>query len=626
MIKLLLEAIKEWVESLLKSYAEKKDIVVYCPDDKGAVGDGVTIDDDAFLEGNYVYQLTEGKIYSVTLEKLRAICNNTCTGKGVIRFYRNNYYHTHPYQNNVDILPVYGDGTGRNIVELSARSKKNRLLECINHISNEQSYNTVGMNRYYRTQGVSVKEGEAHTYHGIGAVQHEYDKELPDRFTICLGRQKILTREKGGTTWKKTIDELPSPATGVRNYGLPWGGQSGEAARAFNNPPKIAGDHLEVTVEKEEFLSWLGSGTKLTEGNLHFWTHNYNAAADEFYDAIICQEAWVKEPEASNKLLYTLGIDCFRDYNSTTKKYGYFSQIIYDVQHHLTTEPQVFYGCTMGIDEALAVDFDEISSLMSDNKLSKKSTLANYNLLGFTDDFTITRGAYTLEYSKADDVFTFSIDPNATQGWQSIDLTQYLADIPNIKAGDSFRCYIMPLEGTYVHQGTFYYSSGKTIAMSSGYSTTDGVIHKSFVAEKDFTQLVFGTSATKVQYPKFRIWLTKGEIYKGYQPYGENVDALYQPNNVINPITEERLNEADKRIDELKRKTDYIETPTTTEQSTMSANSDIQTEVQTKIADTSKQYLVKVKDVITGNNIYIAVANGRFVALTEAEINAHHPN
>lgn len=66
--------------------------------------------------------------------------------------------------------------------------------------------------------------------------------------------------------------------------------------------------------------------------------------------------------------------------------------------------------------------------------------------------------------------------------------------------------------------------------------------------------------------------------------------------------------------------------PTTTEQSTMLANSDIQTEVQTKIADTSKQYLIKVKDVITGNNTYVAVANGRFVALTEEEINTQHPN
>lgn len=72
--------------------------------------------------------------------------------------------------------------------------------------------------------------------------------------------------------------------------------------------------------------------------------------------------------------------------------------------------------------------------------------------------------------------------------------------------------------------------------------------------------------------------------------------------------------------------TKNVSKPTTTEQSTMLANSDIQTELQTKIADTSKQYLVKVKDVITGENTYIAVANGRFVALTEEEINAQHPN
>lgn len=72
--------------------------------------------------------------------------------------------------------------------------------------------------------------------------------------------------------------------------------------------------------------------------------------------------------------------------------------------------------------------------------------------------------------------------------------------------------------------------------------------------------------------------------------------------------------------------TKNVSKPTATEQSTMLANSDIVTELQTKIADTNNEYLVKIKDVITGENIYIAVANGRFVALTEAEINAQHPN
>lgn len=70
-----------------------------------------------------------------------------------------------------------------------------------------------------------------------------------------------------------------------------------------------------------------------------------------------------------------------------------------------------------------------------------------------------------------------------------------------------------------------------------------------------------------------------------------------------------------------------IDAPTTTEQSTMLANSDILTELQTKIADTNNEYLFKVKDAVTGDNTYVAIANGRFVGLTEAEINqAINPN
>lgn len=523
--------------------------VVVIPEDLGAVGDGVTIDDIGFPAGNYIYQLTDGKTYRVSLNKLRAIYGNTCTGSGIIRFYVENYYKTHPYADNGKVLPLYGGGD--NVVEMSARSEKNRLLECINHITSEHSNNTDVMSRYYRTQAVAVEEGLPHKYHGIGAVQHEYNKELPDRFTICLGRQRILTRKKGGTNWVKTIDELPSPTSGVRNYGLPWGD---DIARTFNNEPIIVDDHLEVTVEKEEFTSWLGpqtSSTQKTEGNLHFWTTNHSAVADEFYDAIICQEAWVKEPEAANKLLYTLGIDCFRDKDPATGKFPFFSQIIYDVQHHLTTDPQVFYGCTMGVDGALAVDFDEISALMSEGEyLTKKSTLSNYNALGFSEDFSITQGPYTLSYDKAEDVFTLAKDPEAEAAWQTFDLTSFLTQLPDIKTGDDFRFYICPLEGTYKYQGTFYYGN-QSIGIASGYEDNNGIISKAFTAATDFTAFKFGTSATTVSYPKFRVWVTKGQSNKGYQKYGEAIDTKFVPYNVVNEIIEERLNNIEEFISSL---------------------------------------------------------------------------
>jgi hypothetical protein len=87
--------------------------------------------------------------------------------------------------------------------------------------------------------------------------------------------------------------------------------------------------------------------------------------------------------------------------------------------------------------------------------------------------------------------------------------------------------------------------------MSEGYDITDGVISKSLVAETDFNALAIGTNGSSVSYPKFRIWFTKGESYKGYQPYGKSVDVLYQPSNVISPITEERLTNMEHNLDSL---------------------------------------------------------------------------
>ena len=537
----------------VSNFITSSDLSVYCPDDLGAVGDGTTIDDDAFLEGNYTYQLTEGKVYRVSLDKLKAIKDNACVGKGVIRYITDAYYNTHPYQpgnsSNTTVVPTYGDGT--HIAEISARTNKNRLIECITNIDTTNNGET-DMSRWYKQQAPSLEEGYAYTYRGIGAVYHDRDQadSLPATITLCIGTEKIVQRKKGDTKWYKTIDTLPDVNNAIRNYGYPWNAGS-EAVRRFTNSPVVVGDHIEITILKEELTSWLGSSGSPTEGLVHFWTSNYEATTDEWYDLIVGMQVWVKEEAAAGKVGFAIGVDVFRDYNSTTKKYAYYTQAVIDTLHYLTTEPTMYYGCTMDIDGALATDFDKATTAMYGKLLYKKSLDTNYNILGFSDDFTVTQGAYTLAYDKDEDAFTFSIDENVTTSWTTLDLTSYLSDVPDLKKGDTYRFYIQVLSGTYYYQGGFYYASGKSIAISSGYQTNGGVYSKSNVADADATMFSFGTNATEVKFAKFRIWMTKGESYKGYQPYGEAVDCFIEDVGEINEITDEKIAELESKIDDI---------------------------------------------------------------------------
>ena len=71
MIRLILEAVKEWVEEVILAHRR-----VIIPDDYGAKGDGVTNDDNALLEGDFVYNLLRDKVYKVSKTKLYKIDKN----------------------------------------------------------------------------------------------------------------------------------------------------------------------------------------------------------------------------------------------------------------------------------------------------------------------------------------------------------------------------------------------------------------------------------------------------------------------------------------------------------------------------------------------------------------------
>lgn len=517
----------------LTPYAKKTDIPTYSPDTKGAVGDGVTIDDAAFLEGDYIYQLTAGKVYRISKNKLLKIYNNGVVGDGVIRVIEDNYYDTHPYLDN-ELLPTYG----KSIYEMSSKLPQNRFEECVGNLTVDNSFNTTTFQRHYKQQGVKRPDNVVGRYRNIGAIYIDYDKveQLPDQFTLCIGKSVVFQRKNDTNKWEKTIDELIS-VDSIRNYKLPWGSATPNI-RDFTNKPTLQGDHIELVINKEELTSWIGGGSG-NEACAHFWSSDYIYSENEYDDLITFWEIWVKEPEASNALLFVIGSDCLSTADSTM---SFSIQPIIAPQMRVTDKPQEYWGCTMNVLEAKAVNYSDLSNQIY-NKLVKNGNGRNFNLFGI-NPFDLTIGTSHISCD-SDGVFTVFIDKDEERtSWTNFDLTQYLKAIPDIKAGDTFRFYMEILDGTYGYQSVYRFTQS-ALVIASGYTKVGNVITKVLEAPQDFYQFNIGVpqKIDELFYTKFRIWITKGDKYRDYQPYGEAVEGYVLNDNVVDEYLEKKVDE-----------------------------------------------------------------------------------
>lgn len=531
MIRLILEAVKEWVEELLNGYAKKDDIVVYYPDDKGAVGDGVTIDDDAFLEGNFAYNLLRDKIYKVSKTKLYKIDKNRAIGDGVIRCEASNSYTNDPTKAN-----------GNDVYYIQEKQPPNRLLECVEHRTTAHTYNTnqgnteffngKGFNRFRKQQTAIHPHDRKGHFHNIGAVYHDYDHvaDIPDTFTLCIGRSVVWVKKKGAGQWTKKIDGLPLISS-VQNYRLPWGATStrpNDEARSFTeNAHIVDNDHIELVVHKNELTSWLGTDPDGTGGIVHFWSDNYyytEEEANEYDDYVSYWEIWVKEKSAAKYLQFSLGVDTTNNgenYDGTTitssdSRYFYYQSIIAS-QLPIGTQKQAYWGTSMNIDEARSIDYDNLTRQLTISAIGNqvKGYSRTTNLL-CPKSFSETVDGYTLSYDENTEEFTLTV--NLAEGQTAketlIDITSHLRRLPPLKAGDTVRVMTQYLEGTTTNsQGNFWYGvdHNRNLSQVNDASRNGKLIYKTFSVVEDMNNLYYKTRAITEPYSaRFKVWFVKG--------------------------------------------------------------------------------------------------------------------
>lgn len=128
---------------------------------------------------------------------------------------------------------------------------------------------------------------------GIGAIYSTAGADLPDRFTLCIGKIKTFAYLDSIDNWT-IIDEQPYP-DGVYLYKMPW---TEHKSKKCNNIQYYS-DHVEISLTKEEFNSYA----------LHFWGKRKAVDRKDVRYVACAYDFWIKETGNDGKFTAAIGID-----------------------------------------------------------------------------------------------------------------------------------------------------------------------------------------------------------------------------------------------------------------------------------------------------------------------------
>lgn len=300
----------------------------------GAIGDGVTNCSSFFSEDAPGYIVNDG-VYCVSASVMARLNKNNCIGNGWLRLYGPNYSAT---VNSSCYSPLD--------YKIKVSDLGNPLMKYLVTGSESKYF----MDRPYCTRGLKPLAG-ACTSHVIGAIYKVNDVELPETFTICLGKLSLFILQSDGV-WKKAAqDNYPA---GYGLFELPWTPQTTKTLD--NSKVTVCKDHIEYKLTPSDFD---GESDGKVQACLHFWGTNASISDSADIIAVVCFfDFWVKEEEAADKFVATIGVDQV-DTNTNTIKQG-FSGIAFNCKPYVRTQ----IGTTMNRDEIEKYcNFEDLSQL-----------------------------------------------------------------------------------------------------------------------------------------------------------------------------------------------------------------------------------------------------------------------
>ena len=185
------------------------------------------------------------------------------------------------------------------------------------------------------------------TLTGMGAIYKTTGINLPENFTLCLGRIKTFIFSKSANNWI-LIDEQPYPV-GAYLYKMPW---TEHASKKCENI-KYFSDHMEIKMTNKEFENYA----------LHFWGKRTSVNQEDVLYVACAYDFWIKEVGCDGCFTATIGIDAkdAKGSNASTV------QLFYSRGLEVTTEKRTHWGQTIPNDKYDSIYDGYVLKLLYDN-------------------------------------------------------------------------------------------------------------------------------------------------------------------------------------------------------------------------------------------------------------------
>ncbi|MBE5905187.1 MAG: hypothetical protein E7277_00135 [Lachnospiraceae bacterium] len=127
----------------------------------------------------------------------------------------------------------------------------------------------------------------------IGAIYPTHGAQLPDEFSLCIGKMKLFAFSKSQNKWI-TLDSKPYPP-GIYIYTLPW--PTATATKCQN--VTYHDDYAEIKLTADE----------LNGNALHFWGKLQPLDKEDYTQFAAAYEVWTNDSNVSDLLTATIGVD-----------------------------------------------------------------------------------------------------------------------------------------------------------------------------------------------------------------------------------------------------------------------------------------------------------------------------
>ena len=175
----------------------------------------------------------------------------------------------------------------------------------------------------------------------IGATYRNMAVEIPDEaeFTLCISDINLAIRTKSSDGWF-VAKNIKVPTVYNKLFFLPWQ----QATVGISNRVTEFEDHVEIKLTGADLNGVYAKqlSDKVEQCVYHYWGKRYefDCSGEDVLGIVSSYTIWVKEPEASEYLVATIGAD-WRD------KSGKILQALAGRSYAVTNEPRTLIGHTV---------------------------------------------------------------------------------------------------------------------------------------------------------------------------------------------------------------------------------------------------------------------------------------